>query len=152
MNLVIYFVLAYLIGSISPAYFFGKLKGKDLRKIGTKNLGAANTYLSIGLIPAMIVVIFDIAKGFFSIMLGDYFGFSYIILIIGGSLAILGHDFPFYLEFIGGKGTATTIGVIGALLFILRGKELIISIIAVLAVYLIAKVIIIKTQKRAFWG
>ncbi len=116
-------VLAYLIGSISPAYILGKLVKKiDIRKYGSKNAGAMNAGHVIGKWAGVITAMFDMLKGIIAF---------YITLLIfqapmnvpnasliplaayfAGFFAILGHDFPFYLNFKGGKGAATTYGFI----------------------------------------
>ena len=114
---VIIILLAYLIGSLSPSHFLAWLKGFNLRQKGTKNLGATNTLLILGKFYALIVALFDVGKGIFAVYLAYYFGLSELFYYLAGTFAVLGHIFPFYLNFRGGKGAATSIGLIIALLF-----------------------------------
>lgn len=113
---VLILLTAYLVGSLSPAYFFAWLKGVDLRRRGTKSLGATNVLLSLGKLYALVVALFDVGKGVLAVYLAYYFGFGEIFYYLAGALAVLGHIFPFYLRFRGGKGVATSIGFIIALL------------------------------------
>lgn len=111
-EVIIIFILSYLIGSISPGYLFCRLiKHKDLRKLQPKyNTGAVNTYYNVGPIFGIITALTDIFKGF----LVMYLAFPYLIepelTIFAGFLAFLGHVFPAYLRFIGGSGIATLAG------------------------------------------
>ena len=148
---IVIILMAYLIGAISPAYVLGRLiKGKDLRKLGTKNLGGANVYKNLGVVPALIVVVFDIFKGVLAMFIGFYHGLFYIPL--AGIAAILGHDYPFYLNFDGGKGTATTAGVLGSLIYLFNGVELSIAFFIVIIVYLVGKGIVVRRRNGVFFG
>ncbi len=152
---IIFLVLAYLIGSVSPAFIVGKLKGKDLRKVGSKNVGGLNVYKNFGLFYAVLVIVFDIAKGIIPVLAGLTYQLNYLVIASGGSLAVLGHDFPFYLKFKGGKGTATTIGAattLGIAWLAFKRIDLLYAGLIVVAVYLIGKVVITITQKRPFIG
>lgn len=110
MNELIYLLIAYLVGSISPSYFFGKLKGKDLRKIGRRNTGATNTYKNVGPVYGVITALFDIFKGVIIVILALYFGFNVYVVYLSALLVTIGHNYPFYLKFRGGRGIATSIG------------------------------------------
>ena len=97
----------YLTGSISPAYMLGKLLKKiDIREVGTKNAGTMNTYHILGLLPAVITAIFDLSKGLLVMYIAHLLGASPLIIHLAGMAAILGHVFPFYLNFRGGQGVA----------------------------------------------
>ncbi|MBI5065477.1 glycerol-3-phosphate acyltransferase [Candidatus Woesearchaeota archaeon] len=115
---VLIILIAYLLGSLSPSYFFAWLKGFDLRSKGTKNLGATNTMLSLGKFYGFLVALFDVSKGVLAIYLVYYFGLNELIYYLAGTAAVLGHIFPFYLNFRGGKGVATSVGFIISLLFL----------------------------------
>jgi glycerol-3-phosphate acyltransferase PlsY len=112
-------LIGYLIGSISPAYFLGKiLKGIDIRKEGTGSAGTRNVYRLLGLGPAVIAVTIDLSKGVLVILLSSLFvspPFAYL----SGIAAIIGHIFPFYLRFRGGQGGATGAGIFFYLIFIM---------------------------------
>jgi glycerol-3-phosphate acyltransferase PlsY len=108
---------AYLLGAVPTSYLVGKLRGIDLRKHGSGNLGATNTYRVLGWRAAAPVFIFDIFKGwlpafYFPRIDGEAraeWALAY------GAAAILGHVFSIYVRFKGGKGVATSAGVLLAL-------------------------------------
>jgi glycerol-3-phosphate acyltransferase PlsY len=104
----------YLLGSLSFAYFAGKLlKGVDLRKVGSGNLGATNTLRELGTLPGVIVLLLDASKGAIAVWLGSTFAADgqWWLVLVCGMAAIAGHNWPFYLQFKGGKGVATAAGV-----------------------------------------
>lgn len=107
--------LAYLAGSIPASYLAGRLAGGiDLRRLGSGNLGATNVVRALGWGWAVPVALFDISKGFVPVLvLRGYFGADlpgWWAAAIGFA-AILGHVFPVWMRFRGGKGIATTLGV-----------------------------------------
>ncbi len=107
------FSLSYLIGSIPFSFLIAKLKGIDLREIGTKNVGAGNVFSSVSRVLGIIALILDYLKGWFSAFLASKM-FSTTDLffpLVSSFFAILGHNFPIFLRFRGGKGLATTIGI-----------------------------------------
>ncbi|MDF2720899.1 MAG: rane protein [Paenibacillus sp.] len=108
-------VLAYLLGSISFSFLYGKLfKGIDIRKHGSGNAGATNTLRVIGVGPAIAVLLLDAGKGILAVWVGKWLtagtDLSYIP-VLAGLAAIAGHNWPVFFQFRGGKGIATTIGV-----------------------------------------
>jgi glycerol-3-phosphate acyltransferase PlsY len=105
-------VLGYSIGSILPAYFIGRLKNIDIRKVGTKNPGTLNTYHSFGLLPSIPTALFDCFKGVIAVLVAQSIGASFVCAQIAGIAAIVGHVFPFYLRFRGGQGVGAAIGII----------------------------------------
>ena len=106
-------ILAYLLGSIPAAYLAGRLiKGIDIRQVGTRNMGAMNVFYQIGFLAGLIVLVVDIGKGAAAIALAFWLGTPDIIVLLAGIAAVLGHSFPVWLRFRGGKGGATTIGVL----------------------------------------
>lgn len=113
-------VLSYLIGSISFSVVLAKLlKGIDIRQHGSGNAGATNTLRVLGKGPAIMVLVLDILKGIVAIWLGVWLGNgSEWIPAICGLAAIVGHNWPIYFRFRGGKGIATTIGVMATLSFL----------------------------------
>ena len=140
-------LIAYFLGSISPGYFLGKLlKGKkfDIRKDGkNKNTGASNVYYVLGLWPAIITALFDLCKGAVAVIIAYLLNVG-IIFILGSGLAVmLGHVFPFYLKFKGGRGAATAWGILifSIILFIIHGFNtplyLVFGIIALVLIVLL---------------
>ncbi|WP_100488115.1 glycerol-3-phosphate 1-O-acyltransferase PlsY [Sporolactobacillus pectinivorans] len=112
MLTVISFILSYLIGSISFSYLITKkIKKIDIRKIGSGNAGATNTMRVLGTGPAIGVLLLDVMKGIVCVLMARAFGLPEWATVVSGLFAILGHDFPVYFGFKGGKGVATTIGV-----------------------------------------
>ncbi|MFP4082526.1 MAG: glycerol-3-phosphate acyltransferase [Candidatus Aminicenantes bacterium] len=116
MNLLFWFSLilgGYLIGSISPSYILGRiLKKIDIREHGTKNAGTVNTYKVLGLGPAITTACFDLSKGLLAMFTAHTLGASPLLLHLVGCAAIVGHVFPFYLNFKGGQGAATATAIL----------------------------------------
>ncbi len=116
-ELVYYIALGYLIGSVSPGYFFGRtVKKIDIRNYGNMNTGATNTYRTIGPIYGVITGIIDLIKSPFAYFLAVYGTGSFTaqnpdIAILAGLAAVVGHIFPFYLGFRGGRGVASLYGL-----------------------------------------
>lgn len=113
MELLALCIGAYLLGSIPFGLVFSRLKGIDPRLYGSKNIGATNVLRTAGPLPAILTLILDISKGGLSVLIAQRLGVSPEWLV--GLSAILGHNFPVYLRFKGGKGVATSIGTILAL-------------------------------------
>lgn len=111
---IIFLVFGYLCGSISFAYLFTYfLTGKDIRTIGTKNPGAANVAREVGKKWGILVWIGDTIKGILPMTLTKIYGITNpILLTLVGCSAILGHCYSIFLKFKGGKGAATSGGVI----------------------------------------
>lgn len=113
MEIVFCLLLGYLLGSVSPAALLGKLKKIDLRRSGTKNLGASNALLVLGKLSGAIVMVVDIAKAYLASWLAKWlFPTLAAAGLLAGLGAILGHVFPFYLNFRGGKGLAAFAGMV----------------------------------------
>ena len=114
--------IVYFFGSIPFAYILPKIFGLgDIRKLGSGNVGATNVLRAGNKLLAIIVLAFDIIKGFVPLfVLKNYYHneLSEIIILFIGSAAILGHIFPIWLKFKGGKGVATYIGFLFAINYI----------------------------------
>ncbi|QQB05917.1 glycerol-3-phosphate 1-O-acyltransferase PlsY [Macrococcoides caseolyticum] len=112
MQIALLLLLAYLLGAIPTGLIVGKLFfNKDIRKFGSGNLGATNTFRVLGKKAGIFVTIFDVVKG----VLPAIFPIIYDLDIHGiwfGLAAIIGHVYPIYLKFKGGKAVATSAGVI----------------------------------------
>jgi glycerol-3-phosphate acyltransferase PlsY len=105
-------LLAFLIGSIPFGIIIAKAKGVDLKKVGSGNIGATNVLRSIGKYPALLTLLGDVLKGTAAVALGRYFGSGPVFEGLVGFCAILGHNFSLFLGFKGGKGVATSFGVL----------------------------------------
>ena len=109
-TLLYYFIIiliSYFIGCISPANIVAKRKKTDLKQSGTGNLGATNTTIVLGKKYGIIVMIFDICKSILAIIFCTImFPNLRLVIPLSGSMCIIGHIFPFYLNFKGGKGLA----------------------------------------------
>lgn len=113
MTYLAVFLAAYLVGSIPNAIIVGKLwKGIDVRQHGSGNIGATNVFRVLGAGPGAVVLFLDALKG----VIGVYFGMLWLHtgwgLVFGGIVAIIGHNWPVWLKFKGGRGVATGLGVI----------------------------------------
>jgi glycerol-3-phosphate acyltransferase PlsY len=118
MEIVISVIIGYLLGSISFSYIFGKKLGKvDIRQHGSGNAGATNTLRVLGVGPAIVVLLLDALKGIVAVLLGLYLVGPGLVPVLAGLAAIIGHNLPLFLRFKGGKGVATTIGVLATLVF-----------------------------------
>lgn len=104
--------MAYFIGAISFSYIIGqRVAGIDIREHGSKNAGATNTLRVLGKGPAFFVLCLDAFKGIVSVLLALTISSSEWIIVLAGLFAIIGHNWPVYYGFKGGKGVATAIGV-----------------------------------------
>lgn len=104
-------LIAYLVGGFSPALIISKFKNKDIRSHGTGNLGASNTTILLGAKWGILVAVLDILKAYIPVTVAKACFTEYDLLpYIVSTCVILGHIFPFYLKFKGGKGFATYMG------------------------------------------
>ena len=117
MKVALWLVASYLLGAIPTSYLVGRIvKGVDLRRVGSRSLGATNLYRSLGWKYAVPVALFDVAKGAIPVVgFGPRAGGGdWIPLALGGA-AVLGHVFSVFVGFKGGKGVATAAGVVLAI-------------------------------------
>ena len=115
MNYLLAIIIGYGLGCINPAYILGIIKGFDIRTKGTFNAGASNAKVTMGWPAFFVVVVYDILKAFIAVFLIRYlYPGQEGIAILAGCMAIVGHIFPFYLQFKGGKGFASYIGLVFA--------------------------------------
>ena len=129
INVVVVFI-GYFLGSINPAYIFGRLKKFDIREKGDGIAGTVNTFKSLGVKFAIPTGIFDFFKGILAIFLALLIGADPVFAQLSGLAAIAGHVFPFYIKFRGGQGMATTSGILLAYLlnYLLTGTQMLIFI------------------------
>jgi len=120
ISLFVLIIISYVIGSVNSSIVFSKIyKLPDPRKYGSKNPGATNILRSGNKILALAIVIFDILKGFLPVVIAYYFLKEYVYVQIIGVIAVIGHIYPIFYKFKGGKGVATSFGSILAFDFIL---------------------------------
>lgn len=118
MERIICLAIGYVCGLFQTAYFYGKMKGIDIRQHGSGNAGTTNTLRVLGTKAGLIVLAGDILKCILAVLIVRMlYGKScediiYLLILYTGAGAILGHNFPFYLNFKGGKGIAATAGMI----------------------------------------
>ncbi|RJP28661.1 MAG: glycerol-3-phosphate 1-O-acyltransferase [Candidatus Omnitrophota bacterium] len=141
--------VSYLIGCIPTAFIFGKIKGIDIRRSGSGNIGATNALRVLGKGAGISVLVIDILKGFIAVaFIGDIFitrsGFAPgFIRIIFALAVIAGHNWTVFLNFKGGKGVATTLGALFGLASGLPGLNLvlILAIATWVIVFLISRIV-----------
>jgi len=140
-NIVVAVVVGYVFGSFPAAYLAGRLRKRiDIRDVGSRNMGAMNVFYQVGPAEATLVTLADLGKGIAAILLVRWLMGKDLIspfdLLTGltATAAILGHIFPVFLRFRGGKGAATSIGILIFLmpwalpfLFVFFGIALLIS-------------------------
>lgn len=113
LEILICLLIGYGLGCLNPAALLGKLKHIDLKTVGTRNLGAMNAMLVLGKLSGAIVMVVDIAKSWLACkIVKALFPVVTVAGLVAGLGAILGHVFPFYLGFSGGKGLAPFAGMV----------------------------------------
>lgn len=111
-------LIGYVFGLFQTAYIYGKMHGIDIRTVGSGNAGTTNTLRVLGTKAGLIVLAGDIIKTMLAILLvkvlfgATYTDMLYLLVLYTAAGAILGHNYPFYLGFKGGKGIASTAGLI----------------------------------------
>ena len=111
MRIVVAIVAGYLLGSIPFALLLTRSRGVDLRVAGSRNVGAANVLRTTGVMPVVAVMLLDAAKGAAAILAARLLTDNLTIVMTAGLAAIVGHVYPAWLGFRGGKGVAASAGV-----------------------------------------
>jgi len=155
MNVILFYkillvVLAYALGSFPTAFIIFKAnKGKDIRSVGSGNVGGTNVLRSAGPGLAVLTIILDILKGFIPVlMIYLFFPSSYILYVITSVSVLIGHVFPVFLKFKGGKGISTAGGLVIATCVLpisganlaLRLAPAIIIVLTVLIIFFITRI------------
>lgn len=110
------FLASYLLGSISPAYIVGRaMRGIDLRRVGSGNLGARNAGRELGVGVGVAVWVLDMAKGAAAVLSARLLALPPEAVVAAGAIAVAGHNWPIYLGFKGGRGASTAMGAAFAL-------------------------------------
>ncbi len=127
-------LLAYFIGAVPTAYIAGRLVVRqDIRRMGDANMGAANAYRELGPGIGLIVFFIDAAKGALVIFIAQLVNLPQIGVLLVGVAVVVGHNWPVYLGFRGGRGESTTIGI---LLILVTLPMLIMAVPALITLYL----------------
>lgn len=144
-RIIIASLISYLVGSMPTAYIFGRvLKGIDIRKEGSGNVGATNAFRVLGKAAGITVLVIDVLKGLFCVVVvGKLFSAPTLPVsditfrMILGIVAICGHNWTVFLQFKGGKGVATTLGVLIGFGVIIPGlgKALLLAVIVWIATF-----------------
>jgi glycerol-3-phosphate acyltransferase PlsY len=110
-------ICAYALGSFPTAYIVGRWrKGIDIRTVGTRNMGATNVIYQVGLAEGIFVLVVDASKGASAVFIARALDAPLEAQLAAGGVAVMGHVFPAVLKFRGGKGGATTLGVLATLM------------------------------------
>jgi len=144
MRLFIAMFIAYLVGSIPTGYLFAKYKNIDLRLHGSGNVGATNVFRAVGKLAALITLIIDVLKGLIVVsVLADMLysfridmGFTHYRAVLA-LCVVAGHNWPVFLKFKGGKGVATSAGV----LLVICPKALLIGLCIWVFVFICTKIV-----------
>jgi glycerol-3-phosphate acyltransferase PlsY len=116
MDVITGIITGYLLGSIPSAYIAGRLKkGVDIRQVGGGNMGALNAIRELGWTVGSMVLFVDLGKGILAILIARWMDLSLPWILAAGFAAVVGHNWPVFLKFRGGKGGATVMGVLLAL-------------------------------------
>jgi glycerol-3-phosphate acyltransferase PlsY len=149
--IIIALITSYLLGSVPTAYLFGRLlRGIDIRKHGSGNVGATNALRVLGKGPGIAVLGLDILKGLAAVLiLGKVFGpkipglSTEALSVLLGMGCIIGHNWTVFLQFKGGKGIATSLGVLIGLATNLQGLRIVLGAVIVtwFIVFLLARIV-----------
>jgi acyl phosphate:glycerol-3-phosphate acyltransferase len=115
MQIVIAIASGYLLGSIPFALLLTRSRGMDLRRVGSHNVGAANVLRTAGVMRAVAVMLLDAAKGAMAVVVARLLTDDPVVVMTAGLAAIVGHVYPAWIGFRGGKGVAASAGVFAML-------------------------------------
>ena len=136
MNILLGAGLSYLLGSTPTAYLiFKKKKGRDIRKYGYKNMGTLNIYHLLGPFHAFITLLIDTIKGAVPIWIAQSLEMNSSGMILCSIMAIAGHNWPIFLNFRGGKGVATSLGI----MMVLMKRQLLLWLVLVVIIFSLIK-------------
>ena len=110
LNTAVILLISYLIGSFPSAYIAGKIKGIDISRKGTKNVGGMNTITNVGRFAGIMVIITDIGKGALAAYIANRFSEHVFIPLLAVVFAVIGHNWMVYIGFRGGQGVSAFLG------------------------------------------
>lgn len=108
-------IFAYLLGSVPTGFVLGSLSGVDVRQRGSGNIGASNVVRLLGWKAGLLTLFIDVAKGMIPVLMSVQLNFDPVVQALTALAAFLGHLYPVFLKFCGGKGVATALGIFMAL-------------------------------------
>jgi len=111
MLALVLWVLSYILGSVPTGYLLGSVTGVDIRESGSGNIGATNVARTLGWAKGLLTLVADIVKGLIPVLIALQLGLDIAVAAVAGLAAFLGHLYPIFLKFQGGKGIATALGV-----------------------------------------
>lgn len=111
MQSILVILFAYLLGSVPVGVILASIKGADPRKVGSGNIGATNVMRAAGKATGILTLMGDVLKGFLPVVIASALCEPIIVIAAAGLAAFLGHLYPVFLKFKGGKGVATALGV-----------------------------------------
>lgn len=145
--MIVGIVFSYILGSIPTAYILGRLKGIDIRKHGSGNVGATNAFRVLGKTAGISALLIDLLKGLIATMLfANYFnpaGASLLLRILYGFFCVCGHTWSVFLRFKGGKGVASSLGVLAGLAIAEKGLAIVLALVILVwvASFLISRIV-----------
>ncbi len=127
-------ILGYILGSIPTAYIAGHImKSGDIRRMGDKNMGAANVFRELSRKVGILVGIIDAVKGALAVLIAQAANLPQILVMLTGAASVIGHNWPVFISFRGGRGVSTSIGV---LLAVIPQSILILAVPSLLVLFL----------------
>jgi glycerol-3-phosphate acyltransferase PlsY len=115
MNAVLAVTLGYFVGSIPFAYLLSRQRGIDLRRAGSGNVGASNVLRTSGVRAAILAMVLDVAKGTIAVIVAQFLSAGVVTAVAAACASVVGHVYPIWLRFRGGKGVATAAGAFAML-------------------------------------
>jgi glycerol-3-phosphate acyltransferase PlsY len=115
MNTVLAVTLGYFVGSIPFAYLLSRHQGIDLRRAGSGNIGASNVLRTTGVRAAVLAMVLDGVKGTIAVLIAQLLSASLVPTVVAAFASVVGHVYPVWLRFRGGKGVATAAGAFAVL-------------------------------------
>jgi acyl phosphate:glycerol-3-phosphate acyltransferase len=125
-------VIAYLLGSIPFPYIIGKWRKVDVRRVGDKNVGTFNVFRHGGTAAGILTLVADVGKGALAIIVAKLLSGNELVVFAAGIATVIGHNWPVFLHFRGGRGLAV---IIGALLALVPIEMLIAAAVSLLVLY-----------------
>ncbi len=125
-------VLAYLIGSVPTGYLLSSISGIDIREAGSGNIGATNVGRVVGWKAGLLTLVADAGKGFIPVFFSIQLGFDPKVSALTALATFIGHLYPVFLKFKGGKGVATALGCLAGLAPLIAGCLTLVFLVIVL--------------------
>jgi len=148
-------ILGYFLGSIPTAYIAGRVvKGVDIRRVGDANVGATNAFRHLGNKIGIAIGIIDAGKGSLAVLIAQAADMPQVVVLLTGTAAVIGHNWPIFLGFRGGRGESTTIGVLVTLItqpMLIVGGVSIVTLLITRNVILASAVLFVPLSLVCWW-